>query len=450
MKGLGREGGSLSQKLQVMWLSVPLQLLLLLQVLLGLPMLLSAYEAPEDKEDVFAKRACPAFLVFESVAFLEDMTVELPCRCKPEQARSVVWYYQRRLRAGARALTDFEGTVLVDWTRAGRDSDLRGRFSIRLFSLLVFRARAEDSGHYVCGTASGQFFYGYHMDVQRTGRVSFPPRAPRAPPRARSGGRGLFGAFTSFWPWSVCDRCGVRGEQTRVGLCYLRSDYLSVRYIPTSSSPTSSSSSSPSSPSSSLPCGSAAVPPRFRLDSAAKKGAELAVRSCHAPCPPVPVATAERRPLLDFLGVSAEPPASEPPGLYHSHPAGAPLTLACPGAQPHLAVAWDRAGRPLYRARHLEGRNRTSTLHIDRGGHLHLRPVALGDQGTYTCWLQGRRAAHIHLGVYLRLGRSRLPSDPESQHALRALGLCYALYCLLFILLTLLRLFWSALERKRL
>lgn len=409
----------------------PLQLLFLLVLLF--PMLLSAYEAPEDREDVFAARACPAVLLFEDAAFLEDMTVELACHCKPERAHSVVWYYQRRLRgaAGARVLTDFEGTVLVDGSRVGRGEEPRRRFSLRLFSLLLFRAQESDSGHYVCGTSAGRFFYGYHIDVQRAVRVSLPPRPPRAPPRPQS---GPYRVFTGYWPWSVCDRCGVRGEQTRAGLCYVQSRYLSVRYIQGSSSPSSSSSSS------SAPCGSAAVPPRFRLDSAAK-GAELVVRSCRVPCPPVPAATAERQTLLELLGL--EEPASQVAVRYRAHAAGSPLVLACPGAQPHLAVAWDRAGRPLYRAQHL---NASARVYIDPGHHLHLRPVTLGDRAAYTCWLQGRRAAEIHLAVYLRLGRARQLAHPGSQHALRALGLCYAAYGLLFLLLSLLQLGWRRLR----
>lgn len=43
-----------------------------------------SYEAPADKQDVFAKTACPAFLTFRNVAFLSGVTVELSCHCKPE------------------------------------------------------------------------------------------------------------------------------------------------------------------------------------------------------------------------------------------------------------------------------------------------------------------------------------------------------------------------------
>lgn len=44
-----------------------------------------SYEAPEDKQDVFATRACPAFLTFTNAAYLTGATVELPCHCKPQQ-----------------------------------------------------------------------------------------------------------------------------------------------------------------------------------------------------------------------------------------------------------------------------------------------------------------------------------------------------------------------------
>lgn len=44
-----------------------------------------SYEAPEDKQDVFASRACPAFLTFTNAAYIAGVTVELPCHCKPQE-----------------------------------------------------------------------------------------------------------------------------------------------------------------------------------------------------------------------------------------------------------------------------------------------------------------------------------------------------------------------------
>ncbi|CAB1341557.1 unnamed protein product [Coregonus sp. 'balchen'] len=299
---------------------------------------LSAYEAPEDKEDIFASRACPAFLVFDNAAYLADMTIELPCHCKPEEAHSVVWYYQKQLGSpDTRALTDFQGTSVVDSSKVGRGGDLRSRFSIRLFRLLIFRAQKEDSGHYLCRTTKGDLFYGYDVDVQEAYRVSFPwSRAQRwgrvAAVAARAASRSnqdlpLYQVFTSFWPWSVCDRCGVQGEQTRVGLCYVKTNYLHVRYRRTS--PTVAS------------CGSSAVPQCFGLTQANHQGAELGVRSCQVPCPPRFIPQPEHQALLEFLGYN-KPAAPGVPVYYHNHPVDTPLILSCPGAKPQHAVAWDQ------------------------------------------------------------------------------------------------------------
>ncbi len=57
---------------------------LLLFFLLLCPQVWS-YEAPEDKQDVFARRPCPAFLTFTNAAYLAGVTLELPCHCKPQQ-----------------------------------------------------------------------------------------------------------------------------------------------------------------------------------------------------------------------------------------------------------------------------------------------------------------------------------------------------------------------------
>ena len=46
-----------------------------------------SYEAPKDKQDVFASRACPAFLSFTNAAYLAGVTVKLPCLCKPQQVQ---------------------------------------------------------------------------------------------------------------------------------------------------------------------------------------------------------------------------------------------------------------------------------------------------------------------------------------------------------------------------
>uniref|UniRef100_A0A3Q4H3Z4 Family with sequence similarity 187 member A n=1 Tax=Neolamprologus brichardi TaxID=32507 RepID=A0A3Q4H3Z4_NEOBR len=131
-------------------------------------MLAWSYEAPEDKQDVFARTACPAFLTFTNAAYLSGVTVELPCLCKPEQVQSVVWFFRKHLErsADAKALTDHHGNHLLDPSQVPHSGDLRSRFSIRLFSLLIFRAGPDDAGIYICGSAHKDFFYGYDLDVQ--------------------------------------------------------------------------------------------------------------------------------------------------------------------------------------------------------------------------------------------------------------------------------------------
>lgn len=396
------------------------------------PLLLSAYEAPEDKEDIFASRACPAFLVFDSAAFLADMTIELPCHCKPEETHSVVWYYQKQVGSmNTKVLTDFEGTTVVESSKVGRGSDLRSRFSIRLFSLLIFRVQKADSGHYICGTASGEFFYGYDVDVQEVHKVLFPwnfkqrTQVQEAEPISIKTEK--FQVFTRYGPWSKCDRCDVRGEQMHLGLCYIKSIYLHVRYQRESDTE--------------APCGSSAVPQQFGL-SGSSYGAELEVRNCHTPCPPKPSTSPERQALLKFLEFD-DRSSSGVNIHFHNHPTDSDLVLTCPGAKPQYAVAWDKGSAPLYRSQYMEGLNKTSRVFIDTGHNLHFRPVRLEDKGSYFCWLQGELAAEIRLGVYLRLGRLRQISDPESVYALQVILACYAGISAMFLLTVIVRFIWQ-------
>uniref|UniRef100_W5KTE2 Family with sequence similarity 187 member A n=1 Tax=Astyanax mexicanus TaxID=7994 RepID=W5KTE2_ASTMX len=405
----------------------------LLSIWMLCPSLLMSYQAPEDKEDIFTTRACPALLVFESVAYLEDMTIELPCHCKPEKVLSVVWYYQKYLgMMDTKVLTDFSGTAIVDSSKVGRDLELRNRFSIRLFSLIVFRVQEGDSGHYVCGTASGEFFYGYDVDIQVVREVLFPwnlvPLKQKQASEAKENVNTPFQVFTSYWPWSLCDRCGVKGEQTRVGLCYVMSQHLQVRYLRQSSNVTS--------------CGSSAVPLRFGLANSHHR-AELVVRSCHTPCPKkATTVSPERKGLLDFLGYG-DP---ESPGLsvhYHNHPVGSDLVLSCPGMKPQHAVAWDKGSTPLYRSEFMEGLKKSSRMFIDVGHHLHIRLVHLKDKGSYFCWIQGKKAAEIKLGVYSRVGRMRRISDPEALFILKNILKVYALLTAVFLLIISVRFIWQ-------
>ncbi|XP_051995328.1 Ig-like V-type domain-containing protein FAM187A [Xyrauchen texanus] len=400
------------------------------------PLLISAYEAPEDKQDIFASKACPAFLVFENFALLVDMTIELPCHCKPEEVHSVVWYYQKQIGSmNTKILTDFEGTKVLESSKVGRGSDLHRRFSIRLFSLLIFRVQRTDSGHYICGTASGEFFYGHNVDVQQVHQVLFPwnlnQNTQAAEPSTIK--TELFQVFTSYRAWSNCDRCDIQGEQTRVGLCYVKSIYLHVRYHHESDTV--------------APCGSSAVPQSFGLSSRSF-GAKLEVRNCHTSCPPKPKVTPEKQALLKFLEYDNRDSA-EVSIHFHNHPVDSDLVLTCPGAKPQYAVAWDKGSVPLYLSQYMEGLNKTSRVFIDTGHHLHFRPVWLEDKGSYFCWLQGKLAAEIRLGVYLRLGRLRQIYDPESAYALQAILVCYICISVLFLLTVLARFVWQFINEEK-
>ncbi|XP_064499860.1 Ig-like V-type domain-containing protein FAM187A [Pseudopipra pipra] len=102
--------------------------------------------------------ACPTFLTFENVAYLADMTLKLPCKCKPKEVSSVVWYFQKNLLGcETTVLTDFNGTVVLDSSHVLTGSNLLKRFSICMFRLIMFPAQVRDSGHYLCGSKEGHF-----------------------------------------------------------------------------------------------------------------------------------------------------------------------------------------------------------------------------------------------------------------------------------------------------
>ncbi|XP_049436373.1 Ig-like V-type domain-containing protein FAM187A [Epinephelus fuscoguttatus] len=410
--------------------SCPLLLLLLLLLFFEA----WSYEAPEGKQDVFARRACPAFLTFTNAAYLAGVTVELPCHCKPEQIQSVVWFFRKHLSSSkeTKALTDLHGNRLLDRSRVPHSGDLRSRFSIRLFSLLIFRAGPDDSGIYICGSVHEDFFYGYDLDIQEARTLSFTPRlTPENTSKKRTKSKGLGSAqslyrvFTSFRPWSVCDRCGVPGEQVRVGLCYVHSHYLHVRYRRANQTVAS--------------CGSGAVPRAFGQLKGSRVGAKLEVKSCQVTCPPQAPPPSKIIALMEFLGYNSASRPAEMPVFYLNHPADRVLTLGCPGARPNMAVAWDRGSEPIYRSAHSAGRNLGITsprLLIDTGHHLVFTPATIQDSGIYYCWLQGHRAAEIRLLVYAHLGRGQsVTSHPEFQTALQTVLRSYAVMTAVFCLL---------------
>ncbi|NXP25246.1 F187A protein, partial [Scytalopus superciliaris] len=381
--------------------------------------------AIEKKGDVFKRMACPAFLTFENVAYLADMTFELPCKCKPEEASSVVWYFQKKLRSHeTKVLTDFNGTMVVDSSHIRTGSDLLERFSIRMFSLLVFQAQVRDSGHYLCGSRAGQFYYGYDVDVQPTGQVqvAFLDSEQHVQDDYVA---EQFRLFTMFWDWGGCDRCGVRGEQRRIGLCFVQSARLSPRYRTALPNVTS--------------CGSGAVPARFprllRL-----RSPEVAVRSCLAPCPPSDAPEEGVQSISNIIHKLGEKPqVPRVPIQYHSQPSRSRLVIACPGARPEHAVAWDKGSVRLYRSQYLVGVGKAMRVFIDHGNHLHILRVRWSDRGTYFCWRQGRLVAGFRLSIAHPLRRRRGPTDPETLFVMRAVGIAFGLTIAVFCLIHLCR-----------
>lgn len=93
--------------------------------------------------------------------------------------QSVVWFF-RKLGDGwqeTQPLADLQGSRLLDPQQVLHGSSLQSRFSIRLFSLLIFRARPDDAGIYICGSAlGGDFFYAYDLDIQEARMLSVAPR----------------------------------------------------------------------------------------------------------------------------------------------------------------------------------------------------------------------------------------------------------------------------------
>ncbi|KAM9408312.1 Ig-like V-type domain-containing protein FAM187A [Pholidichthys leucotaenia] len=408
-------------------LTLSYSFLLLLLLLLASPEVWS-YVAAEEKEDVFRSRACPAFLTFVNAAYLSGVTVELPCHCKPTQVQSVVWFFRGHLdRPGdTRALTDHHGIQLLDTNQVPHSDDLRSRFTIRLFSLILFRVRPDDSGIYICGSAHKDFFYGYDLDIQEAQKLSFFPRLSSQRTQDPDSSPPLYRVFTSFQPWSVCDRCGIPGEQVRIGLCYIHSRFLHVRYRRANQTVAS--------------CGSGAVPRAFHALKQRRFGATLDVRRCQVVCPSEAPSSSTLLALMAFLG-SSQP--ANVPVHFLNHPEGQILTLGCPRARANMAVAWDRGDEPLYRAEHSKGVNLRETsprIWIDPGHHLVLQPARTEDSGTYFCWLQGQRAAQIHLFIYPTLEQSQsLMSNPEFPVAVRTVVWCYVAMMIVFILVLLIR-----------
>ncbi|XP_074080442.1 Ig-like V-type domain-containing protein FAM187A [Macrotis lagotis] len=380
---------------------------------------LKAFELVE-KENVFQKTPCPAFLMFDNAAYLSDMSFELPCHCKPEEVASVVWYYQEQLGSHhTKVLTDFDGRMVVDSGQVRVGSSILARFSIRMFSLLVFRAQPKDSGLYFCGTRHGDYFYGYDVDIQSSQKMiaAFIDQ-DQEPPKDEKKGNLLI--FTTFWEWTHCDRCGVRGEQWRIGLCYLNKPGLSPRFQKTVPDVVS--------------CGSHAVPRNLRIMAGNHHPPELMIRSCMVPCKEKPqVGLLAVYTLISKLG--SKPWVPKVPIQYHKHRLGYRLIISCPGARPEHAVAWDKDHLRLYRTSFLKGVNRSMRVFIDHGNQFHIRFIQLNDRGIYYCWREGEMVAGFRLTVTSRGRYYPSLSDPETRYALQAALVGYAFITAVFILI---------------
>ncbi|KFQ46705.1 Ig-like V-type domain-containing protein FAM187A, partial [Nestor notabilis] len=389
-------------------------------VLLCLADVLHAF-AIEEKGDVFKRMACPAFLMFDNAAYLADMTFELPCNCKPEEVSSVTWYFQKTLgNHETTVLTDFAGNMIVDSGHIRAGSDMLKRFSIRMFSLIVFRAQVTDSGHYLCGTKQGDFFYGYDVDVQPTKfiTVAFEDKGQHVQDDHTE---QLISLFTTFWDWTRCDRCGVRGEQRRIGLCYVQAAQLHPRYRAAVPNVTS--------------CGSRAVPAHFRSLSHLRKP-EVAIRSCMTPCQTDKVPEEGVQTISNIISeLGKKPWLPRVPTQFHKQPIGTDLIIACPGARPEHAVAWDKDSVRLYRSRYLIHVNKTMRVFIDHGNHLHIQRVRRRDRGTYFCWREGEMVAGFRLSVFHQVRRRRSLQDPETIYAVHIIGIGYISISILFVII---------------
>ncbi|XP_006833776.1 PREDICTED: Ig-like V-type domain-containing protein FAM187A-like [Chrysochloris asiatica] len=378
-----------------------------------------------EKENIFQKTPCPAFLMFDNAAYLADMSFELPCHCKPEEVSAVVWYYQKHLGSShTKVLTDFDGRVLTEAAHVRVGSDMLVRFSIRMFSLLVFRAQPEDSGLYFCGSRKGDYFYAYDVDIQSNeGMVATFQDEDQEPFEDEY--HGDLHVFTTFWEWTPCDRCGVRGEQWRIGLCYLQSPGLSPRYRKTLPNVVS--------------CGSQAVPKKLWTIARAHTP-ELLVRSCIVSCEKRKTIREGLLAIFNYVSkVGSRPWVPQVPIQFHQQRLGHGLIISCPGARPEHAVAWDKDGQHLYRTHYLKGVNRSMRVFIDHGNQLHIRFTQLSDRGIYYCWRQGVQIAGFRLAVKSRGHYHVSFSDPETRSVLQLTLIGYLLITAVFVSIHLFR-----------
>ncbi|XP_002935597.3 Ig-like V-type domain-containing protein FAM187A [Xenopus tropicalis] len=383
----------------------------------------TASESDEKADSL--KQNCPGILMFEQTAFLQDMSVELPCRCKPDKITAVIWFYKRHLNSkDVTLIKDSQDKVMVDDSSSKREADLYARFDVVDHDLLIVRSHPDDSGIYICGSKTGEFFYGYELDIQKNSdaRVIFSDKEENPIPDFIT---DEFQAYTSLGKWSPCDRCGVRGEQTKIGLCYVNSKYINPRYQVKDTD---------------VSCGSDAIPERFK-PLIANRTAEIFVRSCEAPCDKnrtgilgkvVNAANNVAGYLKNRFGFL---PIHKLPTQKHVSPLGGKVTITCPGSKPEDAVAWDKDKERLYRTEFLIGIRKYMNVFIDHGNNLHIKFAQFSDKGLYTCWLNGKRQASFELNVSKKPPVRRKLTDTESIFAIKVIGFCFLACTVLFFLI---------------
>ncbi|KAE8583917.1 hypothetical protein XENTR_v10020745 [Xenopus tropicalis] len=362
--------------------------------------------------------------MFEQAAFLQGAKVELPCHCKPDNIKSVIWFYKRHLSSKEIMLIkNFKNKLAVDTSSTVKEIDLLTRFHVVNFDLLIVPSHSDDSGIYICGSKTGEFFYAYELDIQSTtdARLIFGDKEENPLPEYNT---NEFLAYTSFREWSPCDRCGVRGEQRKFGLCYVSSQYINPRYQIKGDD---------------VSCGSDAVPKRFK-PLIANRTAEIFIRSCKVPCYSNETLGGKVSNVVNDLATYLQGkfsflPRRKLPTQNHIYALGDRVTLTCPGSKPEHAVAWDKDNERLYRSEYLIGTRKYMNRFIDHGNNLNIKFIEFTDKGLFTCWLNGKPVASFKLDVTKQPPRRRDLRDAETLFATRIIGFGFIFFIVLFVLI---------------
>ncbi|OCT62216.1 Ig-like V-type domain-containing protein FAM187A [Xenopus laevis] len=398
--------------------------IIFIYIFIRITFLTSALEADTRLDEL----DCPAILMYEQIAFVQDSDIELPCRCKTDGTASVIWFYKRHLKS--KHITLFKDStktkVMVDSAKDKNQKDLYARFDVIDYDLVIVHAKPDDSGIYICGSKTGEFYYGYELDIQSTGdRVIFIENDETPLPDVKTDG---FQAYTSSEQWSKCDRCGVRGEQRKIGLCYASSPYIDPRFQIKGDE---------------VSCGSDAIPERFK-SLIANRPAEIFIRSCKVDCHNISGTVGK---VVNFVSNVVKGVGSfltdklsflqkhVLPTQNHVYTLGSKVILTCPGAKPNDAVAWDKGRERLYRSEYLIGTRKYMNHFIDHGNKLQMKFVEFTDRGFYTCWLNGKKVANFQLDVVTEPTSHRQLTDEESIFAMKFIGFSFLVFTVILVMI---------------